>query len=155
MDIFAVRQDITNNKYHNIVVELKHPNIAIGETQLSQVKKYMRTIMSIPDFNASNMSWEFYLIGTKFSSNGFIEGELNTNKNHGEPHLVYKSDQYKIYVLTWSELFASFEMRHSYLEQKLNLEREKLQRNYSSANEVITNQQANTAVMPPEMSPTK
>ena len=155
MDIFAVRQDITNNKYHNIVVELKHPNIAIGETQLSQVKKYMRTIMNIPDFNASNMSWEFYLVGTKFSSNGFIEGELNTNKNHGEPHLVYKSDQYKIYVLTWSELFASFEMRHSYLEQKLNLEREKLQKNYGSAKEVIANQQANTAIMPPEMSPTK
>ncbi len=155
MDIFAVRQDIANNKYHNIVVELKHPNIALGETQLSQVKKYMRTIMSIPDFNASNMFWEFYLVGTKFSSSGFIEGELNTNKAHGEPHLVYKSDQYKIYVLSWSEVFAAFEMRHSYLERKLNLERDRLQRNPTSADEIIARQQTNSAVMSPEMSPTK
>ena len=43
MDIFAVRQDITHGKYHNIVVELKHPNISLGETQLGQVKRYMRT----------------------------------------------------------------------------------------------------------------
>lgn len=155
MDIFAVRQDIANNKYHNIVIELKHPNIALGETQLSQVKKYMRTIMSIPDFNASNMSWEFYLVGTRFSSNRFIEGELNTNKAHGEPHLVYKSDQYKIYVLSWSEVFAAFEMRHAYLEQKLNLERDKLQHTHTSADEVIANQQTNSAVMPSEMPSTK
>ena len=101
------------------------------------------------------MSWEFYLVGTRFSSNRFIEGELNTNKAHGEPHLVYKSDQYKIYVLSWSEVFASFEMRHSYLEQKLNLERDKLQRTHTSADGVIANQQTNSAVMPPEMPSTK
>lgn len=117
--------------------------------------KEMRTIMSIPDFNGSNMSWEFYLVGNKFSANGYIEGEINTNKGHGEPHLVYKSDRYKIYVMLWSEVFAAFEMRHAYLSEKLEIERSKLQKNYTGAEEVINDQETNTASMPGEMASTR
>lgn len=155
MDIFAVRQDVSHEKFHNIVVELKHPNIHLGETQLSQVKRYMNVIMSIPEFNADNMSWEFYLLGNKFSTDGYIEGELMTNKPHGEPFLVFQAPRYKVYVLRWSEVFANFEMRHSYLNEKLQLERAKLQKQYATADEVITGQAANTAGMPAEMAPTR
>lgn len=151
MDIFAVRQDIAHNRYNNIVIELKHPNIALGETQLSQVKKYMSVILSNEQFNADNMTWEFYLIGNKFSNSGFIEGELESNKNHGEPHLVYKVKQYKIYVLRWSEIFAEFEMRHSFLNDKLKLEQERLQKSYSSADQIVAMQDSSTASFPPEM----
>lgn len=151
MDIFAVRQDVANKKYQNIVVELKHPHISLGETQLSQVKKYMRVILSIDRFNADNMYWEFYLIGNKFSSDGFIKGELETNKVHGEPHLVYKATNYKIYVVRWSEIFADFEMRYAYLNDKLCLERDRLQKKYSTADEVVEAQKNSTAVMPGEM----
>ncbi len=151
MDIFAVRQDIAHNRYNNVVIELKHPNIALGETQLSQVKKYMSVILSNEQFNADNMTWEFYLIGNKFSNSGFIEGELESNKNHGEPHLVYKVKQYKIYVLRWSEIFAEFEMRHSFLNDKLKLEQERLQKSYSSADQIVAMQDSSTASFPPEM----
>ena len=151
MDIFAVRQDIAHKRYNNIVVELKHPNIALGETQLSQVKRYMNVILSNEHFNADNMTWEFYLVGNTFSKTGFIEGELENNKNHGEPHLVYKVKQCKIYVLRWSEVFAEFEMRHSYLNDKLKIEQDKLQKQYSSANQIVAAQEHNTAVSPPEM----
>lgn len=152
MDIFAVRQDIAHGAYNNIVVELKHPSLPLGEKQLSQVKKYMRTILSIPQFNASNMTWEFYLVGTKFDSTGFIEGEIKTNKVHGEQSLAFKADNYKVYVLTWSELFANFEMRYSHLNQKLQLEQGMLQRQYITADEVLDAQAASSAMMAPEMS---
>ena len=155
MDIFAVRQDVSHEKYHNIVVELKHPNIRLGETQLSQVKKYMNVIMSIPEFNADNMLWEFYLIGNQFSTDGYIEGELTTNKPHGEPFLVFQAPRYKVYILRWSEVFANFEMRYSYLNDKLQLERSKLQTQYATADEVIAGQTVNTASMPAEMEPTR
>lgn len=151
MDIFAVRQDVTHQKYHNVVVELKHPNISLGETQLSQVKKYMSVILSNDYFTADNMTWEFYLIGNRFSSNGFIEGEIENNKNHGEPSLVYSIKQCKIYVMRWSELFADFEMRHSHLNEKLMIEQNRLQKTYTAASEVISAQTGNTAIAPPEM----
>lgn len=155
MDIFAVRQDVTHGKYHNIVVELKHPNISLGETQLGQVKRYMRTIMEIPEFNASNMSWEFYLVGNKFTSDHYIEGELETNKSHGLPYLVFMARQYKIYAMRWSEVFTDFEMRHSYLNERLCLERDKLQTSALSADDIVKQQEKNSAIMPAEMLATK
>lgn len=151
MDIFAVRQDISHNKYNNIVVELKHPKINLGEVQLNQVKKYMNVILSEDRFNADNMTWEFYLIGNSFSENKYIDYELENNKNHGEPHLVFAVGKYKIYVLKWSELFAEFDMRHSFLNEQLKLEQSKLQQNYSSADQIISAQQLNTATAPAEM----
>lgn len=155
MDIFAVRKDVSHGKYNNIVLELKHPNIALGETQLSQVKRYMSVIMGNDQFNAANMTWEFYLVGNKFSSTGFIKNEIETNKMHGEPFLVFNMPRYKIYVIKWSEVIANFEMRYSYLNSKLELEQQKLQNMYTSANEVISQQNLNTAVMPGEMQSSK
>ena len=151
MDIFAVRQDIHSETVDNIVVELKHPNIHLGEKQLSQVKKYMSVIRSVDEFNSPNMSWKFYLIGNTFSSDKYIDNEINNNKNHGEKSLVFKVDNCKIYVKTWSEVFTEFQVRYNFLLDKLSLKREKLQQNYKNADEVIEEQQNNTAKMPGEI----
>lgn len=151
MDIFAVRQDINNDTINNIVVELKHPNINLGEKQLSQVKKYMSVIMSVDEFNAPNMTWQFYLIGNGFSSDNFIKNEINTNKVHGERSLVFKVDNYKIYVKTWSEIFAEFKIRYDFLLTKLSLKQDEILRSYKTADEIVEDQEANTAKMPKEI----
>ena len=151
MDIFAVRQNIEHDIFENIVVELKHPDIAIGETQLSQVKRYMRVIMSVPQYNASNMRWSFYLVGNKFTSDDYIKLEQENNQSHGEPFLVFKASNYSIYVMTWSEIIAGFDMKYSHLSKKLQLEQDKLRREYASADKVLDSQLENTAVMPGEM----
>ncbi|MBR1786637.1 MAG: ATP-binding protein [Paludibacteraceae bacterium] len=155
MDIFAVRQDMSGKTLRNIVIELKHPNVRLGEKQLSQVKKYMNIIMDIPQFNASNMTWEFYLIGNKFANDHIIENELITNKPHGEQFLVFKGMQYKIFVMRWSEVIADFELRHSFLNERLSLERGKLQKQYISADNVIKSQEGSAAIAPKELASTK
>ena len=152
MDIFAVRQDFTNGKINNIVVELKHPKVSLGETQLSQIKKYMNVILSVDQFNAPNMTWEFYLVGNKFNSNGYMDNELKNNEHHGEKSLVFKVNNYKIYVKTWSEVFADFELRYNHLTKILEMERDKLQTEAQTANEIVSAQETNTAVAPKEMS---
>ena len=151
MDIYAIRRDITHNKYNNIVVELKHPLIRLGEKQLSQVKKYMRVILSEDRFNASNMTWEFYLIGNEFSKDQYIENEIENNKNHGIAHLVYSVGNQKIYVVKWSEIFAEFEMRYSYLYNKLQLKQSEYQKSLLTADEIIAEQNSNTAKASAEM----
>ena len=152
MDIFAVRQDFTNGKINNIVVELKHPKVSLGETQLSQIKKYMNVILSVDQFNAPNMTWEFYLVGNKFNSNGYMDNELKNNEHHGEKSLVFKVNNYKIYVKTWSEVFADFELRYNHLTKILEMERDKLQADAQTAAEIVNAQETNTAVAPKEMS---
>lgn len=148
MDIFAVRQDVRNNEYSNIVVELKRPSIKLGEKELSQVKRYMNVILKQSEFNAPNMKWEFYLVGNEFDTTDYIKNEIENNKSHGEKSLVFRMGNYKIYVKTWSEIIAEFEMKHKYLNEKLELERQMLLKKNITADSIIEDIEENLAIQP-------
>lgn len=130
MDIFAFRQNINTHTVENIVVELKHPNIKLGEVEVSQVKTYMNVITSSPDFNASNMSWKFYLVGNDFDSSSYIRREIQSNRQWGKSGLIQHVDEngitYEIFVKKWSEIFSDFEIRHNFLLSKLEMKRKAL-----------------------------
>lgn len=147
MDIFLCRQDVLTNEIKNIVVELKHPAVKLGEAELAQVKKYMNVIMNEPQFNGNNMTWEFYLVGTDFSSKGEIEAALDNAKPHGEKSLAFKTGQYKIYVKKWSEVINDFEMKHKFLNDKLQLERKLLNEVHASADQALRSATSNTAAI--------
>lgn len=70
-----------------------------------------------------------FLIGKRFDTSNYIEGEVATNTHHGEPYLIFKNTQnitYKIYVKKWSEVFNDFELRHKFLVNKLDFKRQLL-----------------------------
>jgi hypothetical protein len=138
MDIFAVRQDLQNDIVKNIVIELKNPNIKLGKKELDQVDSCLDVILKQPEFNASNMYWEFYLVGNGLDSTGYIERQYKNAEVYGERSLVFKNPRYKTYVRTWSEIFADFELRHKFLNEKLELERDKLINSELSADEIIS-----------------
>jgi len=150
MDIFLCRQDVLTNEIKNIVVELKHPALKLGEQELAQVKKYMNVIMNEPQFNGSNMTWEFYLIGTDFNSKGEIEAALENAKPHGERSLAFKTGPYKLYVKKWSELINEFDMKHKFLNDKLQLERRSIESEEGSgatASQIVKTASRNTAAI--------
>ncbi len=150
MDIFMVRQ-LHHDGMHtmnNVVAELKHPNIKLGDKQLAQVKNYLSVILSEDEFNGNNMFWEFYLVGNSYDSTGYIEREIKNARQHGEKSLVYFVDNYKIYVKTWSEIFTDFELRHKFLLEKLEFEREKLILDRTNADEIIESVRLSSAKMP-------
>lgn len=153
MDIFACRQNTLVDRIENIVIELKHPSISLGEEQYSQLHKYLQVISTQPEFNGSNVHWEFYLIGRKFSTSKYIEDLIDTNKNHGIPSLILSKDngRIKVYAKKWSEVFADFEIKHNFLDSKLKLEREQLFNELSTANEVIEAVKDNSAIQPKEI----
>lgn len=149
MDIFAIRRNINNGKIQNIVVELKHPtNVKIGKKQLDQVTTYMDTILQEKRFNNHDEQWNFYLIGSEFDGSGYIERCMKNVKEKNEKSLVWEVDNYKIYVKKWSELFSDFEIKHNFLQEKLQLKKEKLleKANYSNADEIIEEQSSNSAI---------
>ena len=148
MDIFMVRKLTSQNLISNIVVELKRPEINLGEKELSQVKKYMRVILSQDEFNASNRHWTFILVGNGFDTTGYMEDELLSKKSFGEKHLVFSTDRYKIYVMRWSEVFTEFEVKHHFLYEKLQIERDMFVVEGSTANEIVAISSINSAVQP-------
>lgn len=145
MDIFLVRQIKKTDVINNIVVELKHPNVRLGEKELSQVKRYLSVIRDTDEFNSTNMFWEFFLVGNRYDTSGYIEGEMENVKRHGEKFLVYSVNNQKIYVRTWSDIFTDFELRHNFLYEKLEMERHNLVNEEQSADEIIQNLRENTA----------
>ena len=147
MDMFAVRCMQSSKEIDNIVVEIKHPNIPLGRKELEQVKDYMSVILEQDQFNGKNMNWEFYLIGN--ASSKYIDSEMESARPHGEKYLVHKiaSERYKIFVLTWSEVITNFEIRHNFLLEKLELERDKLVTDKTSADDVVADLHRNSASM--------
>ena len=145
MDIFAVRQNIENDSINNIVIELKHPKVALGQQQYQQIYNYMKVISEQPEFTANNATWEFYLVGNKFDSSGDIENLYENAKMHGEKSLVYKVKNFKIYVKTWSEILNEFEIKHKFIQDKLELQRSAIVEN-SNKIEDLMEKSKNSAV---------
>jgi hypothetical protein len=143
MDVFAVRRLPHIDEIQSIVVELKHPSVVLGGKELQQVKQYMTVILEQPQFNGDNMSWEFYLVGNEYD--GFITGELESTAANGQKHLVHRRAKHKIYVLKWSEILTSFELRHNFILDKLKLERDALATGSQTADEILANGHRNSA----------
>lgn len=135
MDVFAVRRLHQVDRIDNIVLELKHPEISVGKKELNQVKDYMDVILGESQFNASNMSWDFYLVGNSYDE--YIEREMESAKMHGQQHIVFNISRYRIFVMKWSELTTGFELRHNFILEKLKLEREKLAAKQETADDII------------------
>ena len=51
----------------------------------------------------------------------------------------------------WSEIFAEFELRHKFLNEKLCLERDKLVALGNSADDIVKSLGDNTAIQPPQV----
>lgn len=140
MDIFAFRQLKDSRGIENIIVELKRPNIKLGELELSQVKTYMRLIYKEPQFNSSLAKWTFILVGNGLDDSGTIETEYENCKLHGKKDLVLNvaknSQNYEIYVKTWSSIFDDFEIRHDFLLKRLQFKRDLLTANYTTKDDL-------------------
>lgn len=122
MDIFICKQLLGWN-VDNIIVELKHPLLGLGEDELSQVKTYMRTILATDMFNSTTAKWKYYLIGNRFNQNGYMDWEIESKKSQGDSGLVFENNNTRIYVKTWSTLFDEFECKYKLMSERLNIKR--------------------------------
>ena len=149
MDIFAVRRNINSGKIENIVLELKHPtNVRLGKKHLDQVITYMDTILQEKRFNNNDEQWNFYLIGTEFDTSGYIERCMKNVKEKNENSLVWEVDNYKIYVKKWSGIFSDFELKHNFLQEKLQLQKDKLleKEKFNKADDIVDEIVTNSAI---------
>jgi hypothetical protein len=157
MDIFMIRQQVIDKEklINSVCVELKHPKINLGKKQVLRLQDYRDVILSADEFKGKNIFWEFYLIGNGFDNSGYIEREIESAKGHGEESLIYSIGNCKMYVKTWSDIFAEFELKHNFLLDKLKLERDKLASDNKSADDIMRKISENSAVSPPQMTMTK
>lgn len=77
--------------------------------------------MKEDQFNSQTRRWKFYLISNRVDE--YIEKQYSAFKDKGKKFLVHQAGKYEIYALTWDDLFMSFEIKHKFLLDKLEFDR--------------------------------
>lgn len=128
-DIFMCRkrtmpdpQDANGQLEENVMVELKRPSVTIGKVQFRQIDDYLEFILKEDRFNSQTRLWRFFVVSNKVD--GYIEKQYEAFQDKGKRFLVQQAGRYEIYALTWDDVFRSFEVKHSYLLDKLNFDKE-------------------------------
>ncbi len=134
MDIFMcgsknVNVSLNNFIQENIVVELKAPKIILSKDILRQIEDYMDIIRNEPQFNSQTRRWKFIAVCKK--ADAYIKELYDEYANKGCPGLVRSVKNCEIYAYTWDDVFKIFDLRHSFILDKLKYNRDQLLNNIS------------------------
>ena len=105
------------DKYENLIIELKKPNINAGMKELTQIQLYAQKVSDDERFPKINSKWKFILLVNGIKKE--IEPQMKQN-NRTYGHIT-ETDNFNIYVLTWGYIIAEAKARYEYLKEKLNI----------------------------------
>ncbi|ELA6228942.1 ATP-binding protein [Salmonella enterica] len=129
-DLFLARRmptfDSNGNKvFRCIIIEIKRPSIALNVKHLRQLEDYAGIIKRHPEFSSQNLHFELILIGRKISSQDIeIPTRLSNYAGRGDVGLVSDDANMKRYVKNWYTIFDTFELTNSFMLEKLQMERD-------------------------------
>ncbi len=129
MDIFLCSARKTETSFEtsleeNIVIELKAPKVPLSKVVLRQIEDYMDFIRRQPQFNSPLRRWKFIAVCREIDDD--VKSRYSAFEDKGKPGLVFQVDSYEVYALTWDDIFKGFDLRHSFLLDRLNYDREQL-----------------------------
>ena len=129
MDIFACgarnTEDANGNAIQeNLVVELKAPKVVLTKTVLRQIEDYMDYVRKQALFNSQFRKWKFIAVCSAVDDD--VKARYESQKTKGKKGLVTEIENYEVYALTWDDVFQSFDLRHAFLLDKLQTDRDSL-----------------------------
>lgn len=134
-DIFMCRKrKIADNQNpsdmleENIIIELKRPTVTIGKEQFRQIEDYLDLIKGEEQFNSQMRRWKFFVVSNKVDD--FIKDQYKSFQVQNRRFLVHMKEQFEIYAMTWDDIFQLFEIRHNYLLDKLNFDRNTIEEDF-------------------------
>ena len=127
MDIFAcaarkAEDAWGNGVLENLVVQWKAPKAVFTKAVLRQMEDYMDFVRKQPAFNSPHQKWKFIAVCGSVDED--VKARYGSQTSKGKKGLVADVDHYEIYALTWDDLFQSFALRHGFLLEKLQMERD-------------------------------
>jgi hypothetical protein len=105
-----------NDRYENLVVELKRPTVAISLDEISQVKRYASKVVNNRYFDKSKTHWTFVALSDDIAADA--EGEVNQQDR--ESGHVTRGKDYDIWVRRWSEIIHEAKTRMNWVQDRLN-----------------------------------
>lgn len=119
-----VESAFENSMEENIVVELKAPKVPLSKKVLRQIEDYMDFVRKQPQYTSLHRKWKFIAVCKSVDED--VKAQYKAFEDKGKPGLVFKVDNYEVYALTWDDIFKSFDLRHSFMLDKLKYDRDML-----------------------------
>lgn len=104
----------------NLVIELKAPKVILSKKVLRQIEDYMDFIRKQPQFNTQLCRWKFIAVCNEVDDD--VRARYSANQAAGKKGLVLSVENYELYALTWADVFKSFDLKHSFLLDKLKID---------------------------------
>lgn len=146
MDIFLCgarrTEDATGDVIQeNLVIELKAPKVILSKKVLRQIEDYMDFIRKQPQFNTQLCRWKFIAVCNTVDDD--VRARYAAKQATGKKGLVLAVENYELYALTWADVFKSFDLKHSFLLDKLKVDQAAIEKELS---EEIKNRAGREAV---------
>ena len=77
-----------------------------------------------PQFSSIHRRWKFIAVCKEVDED--VKAQYKAFEDKGKPGLVFQVEKYEVYALTWDDIFKSFDLRHSFMLDKLKFDREAL-----------------------------
>ena len=121
VDLMLSRQMPRNRatELEHIVVELKKPDVVIGQKEIDQIKSYAFAVAKDERFKSLKAKWDFWIISNDYDDHAEMELD-NDAYAEGIIYKTSKKQDITIWVKTWSELLAENKHRLEFLREKLN-----------------------------------
>ena len=84
----------------------------------------MRYVRRQPQFSSIHRRWKFIAVCKEVDDE--IKARYKAYEHLGKRGLIYSEDAFEIYALSWDDIFKSFDIRHSFLLDKLKFDRDSL-----------------------------
>ena len=139
MDIFLCGSRIQDYSVEeNLIVELKAPKVRLTSEVVNQIANYAHIIRKEKQFNSSERSWKFIAVCSEIDAD-----VLDECVDPVEKHLVRKiSTNFRIYAMTWDDVFTNFRIRHDHLLRKLKFKQEIIAQEIQQEIEAATKEEA-------------
>lgn len=121
VDLMLSRQMPRNraDELEHLVVELKKPDVIVGQKEIEQIKSYAHAVAKDERFRSLKTKWDFWVISNDYDD--YAEMELDNDAY--EDGIIYKTSKkvdITIWIKTWSELIADNRHRLEFLRNKLD-----------------------------------
>lgn len=112
------RRKVERDQFEHLVVELKRPRDAVGDDELSQIRKYAISVSEDERFDTKNCRWEFVLM-----ANALDKVARPQVAQRGLPaDCLYQTASVSVWVRTWADLLNDARSRYEFFRERLSIE---------------------------------
>lgn len=108
-----------SNEFEHLVVELKAPNVPVGQKAIEQTKSYAYAVANDERFRGLSARWHFWVISNDIDD--YAKMELSQERY--EDGVIFKTTKnidITIWIKTWSQLIRENKHKFEFVREKLN-----------------------------------